>query len=115
MSLRNTAVTEITKAAPRPSRAEAWSRPGRFGKRSNNASTRNMPITASGGQHEGHTRSHNSAARARRSRIVKEALSVGERSVMLHLALTRDLREDHRASRECYPMTTVHHSLAAPE
>src|SRR6516165_2643498 len=115
MILRNTAVTEITKAAPRPSRAEAWSRPGRFGKRSNNASTRNMPITASGGQHEGHTRSHNSAARARRSRIVKEALSVGERLVMRDLASARALQGDCRANRECCPKTAWHHSSAAPE
>src|SRR6516164_2391260 len=115
MSLRNAADTEIRKAPPRPSRTQAWSNPGKFGKRSNNASPKNVPTTASVGQHEGHTRSHNSAARARRSRIAKEALSVGERSVMRHLALARALREDHRASRECYPMTTVHHSLAAPE
>ena len=112
--LRNAAARVTTKAAPRPSRIVAWRRPGKSGRRSKSPSTRNTPSTPSAGQHAGHTRSHISAARARRSRIANGPPEVDGRSVMRHLASAPASRTHRRANLEWYPRTAARHSSAVP-
>ena len=73
------------RSTPRRNRAgmAACHRLGRSGNRSNSARTRKAPSTHSAGQHAGQNRSHNSAARARRSRVELPAgvrRAIGHRS-----------------------------------
>ena len=70
----------------RPSSTAAWPRPGSSGSRSNRARTRKQPRIASAGQQAGQTRSHSSAARARRSRAANGAATDGDRRAVGHAA-----------------------------
>ena len=119
---RNPAARTSRKPAPKAKSAAAWARPGSNGSRLNRARTRKEPRIASAGQQAGQTRSHSSAARARRSRAANGAAdSMGGssgRAIMRHLASLpgrgRRPRAGPRASPELYPATAIPDSSAAP-
>ena len=73
---------------------------------------------ASGLEHRplqaGQTRSHNSAPRARRSRIKNGVSGSDERLVMRHLVFAPAPDSPRRARPEWYPWTAYHYSSAAP-
>ena len=113
-SRRLIAARAMVKATPKPSSRAAWSTPGRSGRRSNRPTTRKVPSTASIGQQAGQTRSHNSAPRARRSRIKNGVSGSDERLVMRHLVFAPAPGSPRRARPEWYPWTAYHYSSAAP-